>query len=154
MFKYEVNSFNNNKVMASVKVFWQFDFECQGHYRVKATYYVAHKSYWPEQYRVHVWNKSIHKYGSYGQCYLLTIWPWMPRSLMGQGHISMWQTNALVLSNVVFKYGVYPFINTEVMANVSIFDNLTLKVKVIKGSTSHIYVVDKSFWPKQYCIEV
>ena len=63
---------------------------------------------------------------------------------MGQGHISMWQTNALVLSNAVFKYGVNPFNNTEVMANVSIFDNLTLKVKVIKGSRSHIYMAEKS----------
>ena len=43
----------------------------------------------------------------------------MSRSLRGQGNISMRQTKAPGLSNIVFKYGVNPFNNKEVMDNVS-----------------------------------
>ena len=121
--------------------------KCQGHISI-----IADKSSWPKQYCVHVWSKSIKKKKLWPMVGVVTIWPWMSRSLMGQGHISMWQTNALGLSNVVFTYLVNPLNNSEVMANVSIFDNLTLKVKVIKGSRSHIYVVEKSSWPKQHCV--
>ena len=51
----------------------------------------------------------------------MTVWRWISRSLRGQGHTSMWQRKAVGLSNIVFKYGVNPFNNKEVIANVKVF---------------------------------
>ena len=51
----------------------------------------------------------------------LTIWPWRSGSYTDQGHIPMWQTGVLVLSNIVFKYGVNPFKNKEIMGNINCF---------------------------------
>ena len=39
----------------------------------------------------------------------------------------MWQRKALSLSNIVIKYGVNPFNNEEVMANVKVFGKYDLE---------------------------
>ena len=69
-----------------------------------------------------------------------------------QGHISMMQWKCFVPRNIMFKYEVNLFNIKEVMANVKVFDNLTLNFKVINRSKSNIYVTMESSWPEDYCV--
>ena len=64
------------------------------------------------------------------------IWPCQSRSYKSQGHVKIIQHFNYVISGVLPKYELKPFINENVMTIEAKWKNLTLPVKIISRSRS------------------